>query len=129
MTVSLTTAKKLLQSFPIFTFANQVGLDMFKTTLIALQDIILDDVGRKILCSEFSKIMQQVTSLLYALMILGKCPIGWWVIHGLVRPIHSVDQTFQNKPIYKTGLNGSARMNLGLCKFGTFKPSPSILHC
>ncbi|KAJ8758597.1 hypothetical protein K2173_000318 [Erythroxylum novogranatense] len=48
---------------PVFTFANQAGLDMLETTLVALQDIMLDKVlneaGRKILCSEFSKIMQQ----------------------------------------------------------------------
>ncbi|XP_057972220.1 homeobox-leucine zipper protein ATHB-14-like isoform X2 [Malania oleifera] len=48
---------------PLFTFANQAGLDMLETTLLALQDMmldkILDEAGRKILCSEFSKIMQQ----------------------------------------------------------------------
>ncbi|TYG97032.1 hypothetical protein ES288_A10G004700v1 [Gossypium darwinii] len=48
---------------PVFTFANQAGLDMLETTLVALQDImldkILDEAGRKSLCSEFSKIMQQ----------------------------------------------------------------------
>ncbi|KAL5577386.1 hypothetical protein UlMin_019085 [Ulmus minor] len=48
---------------PVFTFANQAGLDMLETTFVALQDImldkILDDAGRKILCSEFAKIMQQ----------------------------------------------------------------------
>ncbi|KAE8673416.1 Homeobox-leucine zipper protein HOX32 [Hibiscus syriacus] len=48
---------------PVFTFANQAGLDMLETTLVALQDImldkILDEAGQKILCSEFSKIMQQ----------------------------------------------------------------------
>ncbi|CAJ1962970.1 unnamed protein product [Sphenostylis stenocarpa] len=48
---------------PVFTFANQAGLDMLETTLVALQDIMLDKVldesGRKILCSEFSKIMHQ----------------------------------------------------------------------
>ncbi|CAI9089632.1 OLC1v1024241C2 [Oldenlandia corymbosa var. corymbosa] len=47
----------------VFTFANQAGLDMLETTLVALQDImldkILDDAGRKMLLSEFSKIMQQ----------------------------------------------------------------------
>ncbi|GFP95960.1 homeobox-leucine zipper protein athb-14 [Phtheirospermum japonicum] len=47
----------------VFTFANQAGLDMLETTLVALQDImlekILDESGRKILLSEFSKIMQQ----------------------------------------------------------------------
>ncbi|XP_038720638.1 homeobox-leucine zipper protein ATHB-14-like isoform X1 [Tripterygium wilfordii] len=48
---------------PVFTFANQAGLDMLETTLVALQDImldkILDEAGRKILYSEFSKIMRQ----------------------------------------------------------------------
>ncbi|KAJ0017586.1 hypothetical protein Pint_11219 [Pistacia integerrima] len=48
---------------PVFTFANQAGLDMLETTLVALQDImldkILDEAGRKVLCSEFAKIMQQ----------------------------------------------------------------------
>ncbi|CAL0301033.1 unnamed protein product [Lupinus luteus] len=48
---------------PIFTFANQAGLDMLETTLVALQDImldkVLDEAGRKVLCSEFSNIMQQ----------------------------------------------------------------------
>ncbi|KAL4386411.1 hypothetical protein GQ457_09G000480 [Hibiscus cannabinus] len=48
---------------PVFTFANQAGLDMLETTLVALQDImldkILDEAGGRILCSEFSKIMQQ----------------------------------------------------------------------
>ncbi|XP_010923678.1 homeobox-leucine zipper protein HOX32 [Elaeis guineensis] len=52
-----------LKSSPVFTFANQAGLDMLETTLIALQDItlekILDDSGRKVLCSEFTKMMQQ----------------------------------------------------------------------
>ncbi|CAK9142881.1 unnamed protein product [Ilex paraguariensis] len=47
----------------VFTFANQAGLDMLETTLVALQDImldkILDEAGRKVLLSEFSKIMQQ----------------------------------------------------------------------
>lgn len=47
----------------VFTFANQAGLDMLETTLVSLQDImldkILDEAGRKILLSEFPKIMQQ----------------------------------------------------------------------
>ncbi|KAL5977126.1 Homeobox-leucine zipper protein hox32 [Asimina triloba] len=50
---------------PIFTFANQAGLDMLETTLVALQDILLDKIldesGRKMLCSEFPKIMQQAS--------------------------------------------------------------------
>lgn len=57
-------SKYILQASPVFTFANQAGLDMLETTLVALQDImldkILDEAGRKVLCSEFAKIMQQV---------------------------------------------------------------------
>lgn len=56
--------KILPQASAVFTFANQAGLDMLETTLVGLQDImldkILDEAGRKILCSEFPKIMQQV---------------------------------------------------------------------
>ncbi|KAF8393424.1 hypothetical protein HHK36_021668 [Tetracentron sinense] len=52
-----------LKALPVFTFANQAGLDMLETTLVALQDItlekIFDDHGRKTLCTEFSQIMQQ----------------------------------------------------------------------
>ncbi|XP_068641435.1 homeobox-leucine zipper protein ATHB-15-like [Aristolochia californica] len=52
-----------LKTLPVFTFANQAGLDMLETTLVALQDItlekIFDDHGRKALCTEFPQIMQQ----------------------------------------------------------------------
>ncbi|KAF8400883.1 hypothetical protein HHK36_014186 [Tetracentron sinense] len=52
-----------LKELPVFTFANQAGLDMLETTLVALQDItlekIFDDHGRKTLCTEFPQIMQQ----------------------------------------------------------------------
>ncbi|CAK9180936.1 unnamed protein product [Ilex paraguariensis] len=52
-----------LKELPIFTFANQGGLDMLETTLVALQDItlekIFDDHGRKTLYAEFPQIMQQ----------------------------------------------------------------------
>ncbi|AES73881.2 putative transcription factor & lipid binding HD-SAD family [Medicago truncatula] len=52
-----------LKALPVFTFANQAGLDMLETTLVALQDItlekIFDDNGKKTLCSEFPQIMQQ----------------------------------------------------------------------
>ncbi|KAG9146846.1 hypothetical protein Leryth_005149 [Lithospermum erythrorhizon] len=52
-----------LKALPVFTFANQAGLDMLETTLVALQDItlekIFDDHGRKSLYSEFPQIMQQ----------------------------------------------------------------------
>ncbi|KAA8525247.1 hypothetical protein F0562_007102 [Nyssa sinensis] len=52
-----------LKALPVFTFANQAGLDMLETTLVALQDItlekIFDDPGRKTLYSELPQIMQQ----------------------------------------------------------------------
>ncbi|XP_076888047.1 homeobox-leucine zipper protein ATHB-15-like [Bidens hawaiensis] len=52
-----------MKAMPVFTFANQAGLDMLETTLVALQDIslekILDENGRKGLCSVFPQIMQQ----------------------------------------------------------------------
>ncbi|KAE8656984.1 Homeobox-leucine zipper protein HOX32 [Hibiscus syriacus] len=52
-----------LKALPIFTFANQAGLDMLETTLVALQDLtlekIFDEHGRKTLCTQFPQIMQQ----------------------------------------------------------------------
>lgn len=55
----------IMQALPVFTFANQAGLDMLETTLVALQDItlekIFDDHGKKNLCTEFPQIMQQVS--------------------------------------------------------------------
>ncbi|GAV85899.1 LOW QUALITY PROTEIN: MEKHLA domain-containing protein, partial [Cephalotus follicularis] len=51
-----------LKALPVFTFANQAGLDMLETTLVALQDItlekIFDEHDRKALCSKFPQIMQ-----------------------------------------------------------------------
>ncbi|XP_057448983.1 homeobox-leucine zipper protein REVOLUTA-like [Lotus japonicus] len=52
-----------LKSLPVFIFANQAGLDMLETTLVALQDITLDKIfdesGRKALFADFAKLMQQ----------------------------------------------------------------------
>ena len=52
------------QSLPVFIFANQAGLDMLETTLVALQDITLDKIfdesGRKALFTDFGKLMQEV---------------------------------------------------------------------
>ncbi|MBA0694070.1 hypothetical protein Goari_004401, partial [Gossypium aridum] len=52
-----------LKALPVFTFANQAGLDMLETTLVSLQDIslekILDENGRKTLFAEFPQVMQQ----------------------------------------------------------------------
>ncbi|XP_022874815.1 homeobox-leucine zipper protein REVOLUTA-like isoform X2 [Olea europaea var. sylvestris] len=57
-----------LKALPVLTFANQAGLDMLETTLVALQDItldkIFDDSGRKAMFSEFAKITQQGFSYL-----------------------------------------------------------------
>ena len=54
-----------MQTLPVFTFANQAGLDMLETTLVALQDItlekIFDEQGRKTLFTELPQIMQQVS--------------------------------------------------------------------
>ncbi|KAL3844189.1 hypothetical protein ACJIZ3_001592 [Penstemon smallii] len=51
-----------LKSLPVFTFANQAGLDMLETTLIALQDITLEKIfnenGRKALFAELPQIVQ-----------------------------------------------------------------------
>ncbi|CAA0838516.1 Homeobox-leucine zipper protein ATHB-8 [Striga hermonthica] len=52
-----------LKPLPVFTFANQAGLDMLETTLVALQDISLEkifsDNGKKTLFAELPQIMQQ----------------------------------------------------------------------
>ncbi|KAL2237038.1 homeobox-leucine zipper protein ATHB-15 [Sesamum indicum] len=52
-----------LKALPVFTFANQAGLDMLETTLVALQDITLEkifnDNGKKTLFAELPQIMQQ----------------------------------------------------------------------
>jgi len=56
----------VLQQVPVFIFANQAGLDMLETTLVALQDITLDKIfdesARKNLIAYFAKLMQQVIS-------------------------------------------------------------------
>ncbi|XP_047264073.1 homeobox-leucine zipper protein ATHB-15 isoform X4 [Capsicum annuum] len=66
---STTGLSRMLLSSPtcpvleVFTFANQAGLYMLVTTLVALQDITLDkmfdDHGKKNLCIEFPQTMQQ----------------------------------------------------------------------
>ncbi|KAJ9684606.1 hypothetical protein PVL29_016866 [Vitis rotundifolia] len=53
-----------LKLHPVFIFANQAGLDMLETTLVALQDVsldkIFDEAGRKALCNVVPQVMQQV---------------------------------------------------------------------
>ncbi|KAA0065514.1 LPS-induced tumor necrosis factor alpha factor [Cucumis melo var. makuwa] len=41
---------------PVFMFANQVGLDMFEITLVALQDITLDKIFDDSPCKAFSTV-------------------------------------------------------------------------
>ncbi|CAD6205358.1 unnamed protein product [Miscanthus lutarioriparius] len=61
---------------PVFTFGNQMGIDMLETTLIALQDLILDKIfdepGRKALHAEVPKLMEQG----YAYLPAGMCLSG-----------------------------------------------------
>ncbi|XP_051137577.1 homeobox-leucine zipper protein ATHB-8-like isoform X1 [Andrographis paniculata] len=62
-----------MKALPVFTFANQAGLDMLETTLVALQDITLEKIfneaGRKALFAELPQIMQQG----YACLLGGIC--------------------------------------------------------
>ncbi|XP_010520372.1 PREDICTED: homeobox-leucine zipper protein REVOLUTA-like [Tarenaya hassleriana] len=62
-----------LKPQPVFMFGNQAGLDMLETTLVALQDVTLDNIfdesGRKALCSDFANLMQQG----FACMPAGRC--------------------------------------------------------
>lgn len=78
-----------MQISPVFTFANQAGLDMLETTLVALQDImldkVLDEAGRKILLSEFSKIMQQVR-----ILILFDLPLSLLIYFSLLNYIDNL---------------------------------------
>lgn len=52
-----------LKTLPVFTFANQAGLDMLETTLVSLQDVsletIFDDNNRKNVFSQLPQILQQ----------------------------------------------------------------------
>eukprot|EP00262_Sarcandra_glabra_P002064 TRINITY_DN12319_c0_g2_i1.p1 TRINITY_DN12319_c0_g2~~TRINITY_DN12319_c0_g2_i1.p1 ORF type:complete len:444 (-),score=58.82 TRINITY_DN12319_c0_g2_i1:136-1467(-) len=96
-----------LKSLPVFTFANQAGLDMLETTLVALQDITLDKIfeesGQKALCSEFAKIMQQG----YAYLPMGTClstmgrHVSYeqafaWKVFGEDSTLHCLAFTFVN---------------------------------
>ncbi|ONM05725.1 Homeobox-leucine zipper protein REVOLUTA [Zea mays] len=61
---------------PVFTFGNQMGVDMLETTLVALQDLTLDKIfdepGRKALHAEVPKLMEQG----YAYLPAGVCLSG-----------------------------------------------------
>ena len=111
-----------MQASPVFTFANQAGLDMLETTLVALQDImldkILDEAGRKILCSEFSKIMQQVIMMHHVL----------FCNHGLTKSHTSPILKFDLKLYYNIlsllffQLQGFAYLPAGICTSSMGRP-------
>ncbi|RYR23266.1 hypothetical protein Ahy_B03g068521 isoform A [Arachis hypogaea] len=97
-----------LKSLPVFIFANQAGLDMLETTLVALQDITLDKIfdesGRKALCADFAKLMQQG----YAYLPAGICmstmgrhvsyeqAIAWKVLAAEDNTVHCLAFSFIN---------------------------------
>ncbi|XAR59749.1 hypothetical protein NMG60_11015704 [Bertholletia excelsa] len=97
-----------VKSLPVFIFANQAGLDMLETTLVALQDItldkIFDDSGRKALCSDFAKIMQQGFACLPAgicMSTMGRHvsyeqAIAWKVLAAEENAVHCLAFTFVN---------------------------------
>lgn len=97
-----------LKSLPVFIFANQAGLDMLETTLVALQDISLDKIfdesGRKTLCADFAKLMQQGFAYLPAgicMSTMGRHvsyeqAIGWKVLSGEDNSVHCLAFSFVN---------------------------------
>ncbi|CAL5432111.1 unnamed protein product [Camellia sinensis] len=97
-----------LKSLPVFVFANQAGLDMLETTLVALQDITLDKIfdesGRKVLYSDFAKIMQQGFSCLPAgicMSTMGRHisyeqAIAWKVLAAEENTVHCLAFSFVN---------------------------------
>ncbi|KAL6967254.1 hypothetical protein U1Q18_033058 [Sarracenia purpurea var. burkii] len=110
---ALTLAHWICQSYrhslPVFIFANQAGLDMLETTLVALQDItldkIFDDSGRKALYSDFAKIMQQGFALLPAaglcMSTMGRHvsyeqAIAWKVLTADENTVHCLAFSFVN---------------------------------
>ncbi|RAL38003.1 hypothetical protein DM860_000697 [Cuscuta australis] len=96
-----------LKALPVFTFANEAGLDMLETTLAALQDITLekvfDDNGRKTLLSELPQIMQQGFSCLQSGICLSSMgrpvsfekAVAWKVLDEDENP-HSICFMFIN---------------------------------
>ncbi|TVU30349.1 hypothetical protein EJB05_21965 [Eragrostis curvula] len=92
---------------PVFTFGNQMGIDMLETTLIALQDLSLDKIfdepGRKILYAQFPKLMEQG----YVYLPAGVCLSGMgrhvsfeqavvWKVLGEDNTVHCLAFCFVN---------------------------------
>ncbi|KAG9144041.1 hypothetical protein Leryth_013919 [Lithospermum erythrorhizon] len=97
-----------LKSLPVFVFANQAGLDMMETSLVALQDItidkIFDDSGRKALFLEFANIMQKGSAFLpgrICVSTMGRHvsydqAIAWKVLAGDNDSVHCLAISFVN---------------------------------
>ncbi|CAM8889285.1 unnamed protein product [Rhodiola kirilowii] len=97
-----------IKAMPVLIFANQAGLDMLETTLVALQDVSLDKVfdesGRKALCSDFAKIMQQGFAYLPAgicMSTMGRHvsysqSVAWKVLAGDEQTVHCLAFSFSN---------------------------------
>ncbi|KAM1342194.1 homeobox-leucine zipper protein REVOLUTA-like [Malus sylvestris] len=97
-----------LKSMPVFIFANQAGLDMLETTLVALQDISLDKIfdesGRKTLCADFAKLMNQGFAYLPAgicMSTMGRHvsyeqAIAWKVVAAEENSVHCLAFSFVN---------------------------------
>ncbi|KAJ1694057.1 hypothetical protein LUZ63_010755 [Rhynchospora breviuscula] len=86
-----------LKAKPVFTFANQSGLDMLETSLVALQDISLDKIfdepGQKALHAEFNKLVEQGYAYL---------PAGGVCFSGMGRQV-SYDQAVAWKVLAEDG--------------------------
>ncbi|KAI4381905.1 hypothetical protein MLD38_007925 [Melastoma candidum] len=96
-----------VKALPVFTFANQAGLDMLETTLVALQDIalekIFDEHGRKTLCSDFPQILQQGFTCLQGGICLSSMgrPISYeravaWKVLNEEENVHCICFMFMN---------------------------------
>ncbi|KAK4763051.1 hypothetical protein SAY86_008819 [Trapa natans] len=97
-----------LKPLPIFIFANQAGLDMLETTLLALQDIALDKIfnesGRKALCDDLAKLMQQGFACLpggVCMSTMGRYisydqAVAWKVLSGDDSSVHCLAFSFVN---------------------------------
>ncbi|MBA0764038.1 hypothetical protein Gotri_013414 [Gossypium trilobum] len=97
-----------LKSLPVMIFANQAGLDMLETTLMALQDItldkIFDETGRKTLCSDFAKLMQEGLAYLPAgicMSTMGRHvsyeqAVAWKVLEADESTVHCLAFSFVN---------------------------------
>ncbi|KAH8499381.1 hypothetical protein Peur_074479 [Populus x canadensis] len=97
-----------LEALPVFIFANQAGLDMLETTLVALQDITLDKIfdesGRKALFTDFAKLMQQGFACLPAgicMSTMGRNvsyeqAVSWKVLAAEENTVHCIAFSFVN---------------------------------